>query len=146
MSGVVTRCTNSTVTEAWATVLGAPARVSQHESGALVHMAQKKLPPLEPVPAVVLAQVGDHPAPPFWREQFGWDNGRYLARAGHRYLSVHFLKRAEKYDTKGRLLQLRRTDLTKSRDAPGVGALAKACTGSKKGDRKVAFCSSGART
>lgn len=65
----------------------------------MVHMAQKKLPPLEPAPTVVFAQVGDQPAPPFWREQFAWDNGRYLARAGHRYLSVHFLKRPDKYDT-----------------------------------------------
>lgn len=99
MPRVVTRCTNSTVTEAWASVLGTPDRVAKHEAGALVHMAQKKLPPLEPIPSVILARVGDRPAPPFWREQFGWDNGRYLARVGHRYLSVHFLKRAEKYDT-----------------------------------------------
>jgi hypothetical protein len=99
VSRVVTRCTNSTVTEAWATVFGSPAPVIDDETGALVHMARKKLPPLQSVPAVVLAQVGAGPVPPFWKEQFAWDAKQFLVRVGHRYLSVHFLKKQGRYET-----------------------------------------------
>ena len=99
VSRVVTLCTDSTVTEAWATVLGAPGPVVEDETGALVHMARKRLPPLKSVPAVVLAQFGSEAVPPYWREQFTWDNNQFLARVGHRYLSVHFLKKADRYDT-----------------------------------------------
>ena len=79
--------------------------LDEDEVGALAHFGRKRFGPFERVPSVVLVQrpkVG--PVPPFWQQQLTWDNGRLLARLGHRYLSVSFLKqgddgRYQRYET-----------------------------------------------
>lgn len=45
-------------------------------------------------------QRPDRPTPPFWNRQVSWDQRQFLARVGHRYLSVHFLGTSDqKYKT-----------------------------------------------
>jgi len=94
LSKNVTYCTNSTITEAWTFVHGLPAAVNDAEMGALRHAAQKQLPGLKVLPGtVVVRRPQDGLAPPFWVYQLTWDDGRLRARLGHRYLSVHYLRR-----------------------------------------------------
>lgn len=101
LSKHVTYCTNSTITEAWTFVRGLPAPVNDAEMGALRHAAQKRLPSLKVIPSTVLVtQPQDGPSPPFWISQLAWDDGSLLARLGHRYLSVHYVKRSSgRYET-----------------------------------------------
>ena len=101
MSKRVTYCTNSTISEAWAFVRGLPAPVNDAEMGALQHAAQKQVPGLKPIPSTVLVtQPKEGPTPPFWMAQLAWGDGSLLARLGHRYLSVHYVKRAAgRYET-----------------------------------------------
>lgn len=103
----VTYCTNSTIAEAWAVIVGKPGALNDAEAGALEFSAQQRLGPLRKEPAIVLVESANRDiVPPFWREQLSWSDGRYLARFGHRYLSVHFLRRGdEKYETYATTLQ-----------------------------------------
>jgi hypothetical protein len=103
----VTYCTNSTIAEAWAVIVGKPGSVNDAEAGAIEFSAQQRLGPLRKEPAIVLVESANRDiVPPFWREQLSSREGRYLARFGHRYLSVHFLRRGEdKYETYARTLQ-----------------------------------------
>ena len=104
---VVTYCTNSTITEAWATVLGLPAEPDTAEVGAIAHFGRKRFGNFQRIPSVVLMQrPKSDPVPPFWEQQLSWEDGRLLARIGHRYLSVHYLKKAdERYQTYEKSLQ-----------------------------------------
>ncbi|ETX09346.1 MAG: hypothetical protein ETSY2_00005 [Candidatus Entotheonella gemina] len=52
----VTYCKNSTITEAWAEVLGLPGEPDQEEVAALAHMAKKRFGNLRKIPSVVLMQ------------------------------------------------------------------------------------------
>lgn len=98
----VTYCTNSTIAEAWATVQGMPVPVVPDEGPGLILAAKKKIEGLTDEPSLVVAQIQrpDRPTPPFWNRQVSWRNRQFLARVGHRYLSVHFLGTSEqKYRT-----------------------------------------------
>lgn len=88
-------CTNSTITEAWALVVGLPAPLDDTDSSVLLRAAKDRIASLVPKPAVVAVHVEPKLAVPFWREQVAWDDERHLARFGHRFLSVHFLRRGE---------------------------------------------------
>lgn len=98
----VSYCTASTITEAWATVLGMPAPIVADESPGLVLEAKKKIPRLKDEPTLVVANI-DHPerpVPPFWNRQVSWNEREFLARIGHRYLSIHYVGTAgRKYET-----------------------------------------------
>lgn len=88
----VIRCETSTITEAWATVLGLPDAFIAEEGPSLVFAARKRLPGAQVEPAVVIADIQRHqPVPPFWNHQIFWNDRRYLARVGHRHLGVHVL-------------------------------------------------------
>lgn len=87
-------CKNSTITEAWALVVGLPARIDDTEASALFRASRDRFPDIQLKPAIVAVQA-DNPAPPFWRNQVAWNSERHLARFGHRYLSVHFVRRGE---------------------------------------------------
>lgn len=94
-------CENSTITEAWAVVQGGPGKVQDSEFGALENYASKKIGKFETKPSFVLVKHkgSDETVPAFWKKQLSWDNEKYLARIGHRYLSVHFVKQGEgKYE------------------------------------------------
>lgn len=93
----VDRCESSTITEAWATVLGLPGPIDPTDAPVLGRAARDAIPDLALKPAVVTESVPpDQAAPPYWNQQVTWQNGTHLARFGHRYLSVHFLRQGEK--------------------------------------------------
>lgn len=97
----VTYCTNSTITEAWAVIIGLPGKIDNGEPAVALHHGQKRIGDFEVQPSFVFVEQRDIEAvPAFWRQQLAWGDGAYLARIGHRYLSVHFLKKGErKYET-----------------------------------------------
>jgi uncharacterized protein (TIGR04255 family) len=94
-------CERPTITEAWATVLGLPEAFVAEEGPSLVFAARKRLAGAQVEPAVVVADIQrQQPVPPFWNHQIFWNDRRFLARVGHRYLSVHFLaSTAATYET-----------------------------------------------
>lgn len=94
-------CKNSTITEAWAVVLGLPAPIDDTDAAVITRRAREKFGDLHPKPAIVAVQLGPEKlAAPFWNQQFSWAGGKYLARFGHRFLSVHFLGQAnDRYET-----------------------------------------------
>jgi hypothetical protein len=98
---IVTYCTDSTITEAWGSVHGLPGELDEEEIGALVHFGRKHFGNLQRIPSVIVMQRPKaEPVPPFWQQQFTWDNRRHLVRIGHRYLSVHFSAHGdERYQT-----------------------------------------------
>lgn len=104
---VVTYCTKSTITEAWAIVLGLPGEPDTEEVGALAFFGRKRFGTFQRIPSVVLMQrPKSDPVPPFWQQQLSWNDGRLLARIGHHYLSVHYLQKAdERYQTYKKSLQ-----------------------------------------
>lgn len=96
-------CERPTITEAWATVLGLPDPFVAEEGPSLVFAARKRLAGAQVEPAVVVADIQrQQPVPPFWNHQVVWNDRRFLARVGHRYLGVHVLASAaaayETYD------------------------------------------------
>jgi uncharacterized protein (TIGR04255 family) len=97
----ITYCENSTITEAWAVIRGVAGKVDEAEAGAVTVNARKLFGEFQGQPSIVLVE-GQSPeaVPPFWREQLLWNNGKNLARIGHRYLSVHYIQKGgEKYRT-----------------------------------------------
>lgn len=85
-------CEKPTITEAWATVLGLPDAFVAEEGPSLVFAARKRLAGAQVEPTVVVADIRPHrPVPPFWSHQVSWNDHRFLARVGHRYLGVHVL-------------------------------------------------------
>lgn len=93
--GHVDYCENSTITEAWTVILGLPGAVDPTDPPVLERSARRRLDSLERKPAVVAVDVRGDAVPPFWNQQVTWGQGRHLARFGHRYLSVHFIRRDE---------------------------------------------------
>ncbi len=100
MSKKVEYCENSTITEAWAAVLGSPAEINDSVTGGLENNASKVLGEFSIKPSrVFIEQNADEKlVPSFWHKQLTWNNSKYLARIGHRYLSVHFIKTEDKYE------------------------------------------------
>jgi uncharacterized protein (TIGR04255 family) len=93
-------CTKSTIAEAWATVLGLPAPLDETDAAAVTRVARERIEGLQRKPSLVVVNARADLASPFWREQFAWNRDRYLARFGHRYLSVHFVRQGEeRYNT-----------------------------------------------
>lgn len=103
----VTFCERSTITEAWAVVLGRSVPVIPEEPAAIVITARRALPQLEREPSMVIAEIPQRgPVAPFWSQQWTWDEGRLRARIGHRYLGVHRLADEEhRYETYERSLE-----------------------------------------
>jgi hypothetical protein len=103
----VTYCTHSTITEAWGLILGLPGKPDEEEVSALAHWGRKRFGHLQKLPSVVVMQWPNADlVSPFWQQQLTWDESRLLARIGHRYLSVHFLKKGdERYRTYQESLQ-----------------------------------------
>jgi uncharacterized protein (TIGR04255 family) len=88
-------CENSTISEAWALVLGRPSPLVPDEISAVVHKAKKDIEGLTIHPSVVLVASGSTGVmPPHWQQQVSWNNDARLARIGHEYLSVHFIRQA----------------------------------------------------
>lgn len=93
-------CTNSTISEAWALIQGLPAPLNDLEDKALLHVAAPQFPNIKKVPSLVFAQTDAGLTAPFWNSQLSWDEGKYQARVGHRYLSAHFIKNSKsKYES-----------------------------------------------
>lgn len=92
-------CTNSTITEAWALIAGFPGPIDTTEDDVIYRVARGEMRDLQEKPAVVAVEATGS-VPPFWNRQVSWDGGRYLARFGHRYLSVHFVRQSsDRYGT-----------------------------------------------
>lgn len=124
-------CTQSTITEAWALAVGLPVRFDETEASTLYRAARNQIEGLREKPAILAVEVRD-PAPPFWTKQVAWDDERYRARFGHRYLSVHFLPHGgEHYQTYDqslraeieRWLRLYEQALTSSKDPHAVDGI-----------------------
>ena len=99
-------CGNSTVSEAWAVVLGLAGKVDETEPPVLERTARERIVGLEPRPAIVAVNARSEAVPPFWRQQLTWHSGRHLARFGHRYLSTHFTRQGDdRYETFGKSLE-----------------------------------------
>ena len=101
MTAKVKYCENSTITEAWAVVQGAPGKIQDYEAGALINSATKIIGDFETKPSIVFVDKdSDDTVPAFWHKQLSWNSDSYRARIGHRYLSVHFIKQGKKkYET-----------------------------------------------
>lgn len=87
----VSHCANSTITEAWFILQGAPAKYDEDEIGSLNTEAKKRFPDLMRKPSVVLTHRTEQPQQPFWTSQLAWNGLKNQARIGHKYLSVHSL-------------------------------------------------------
>ena len=85
-------CKKSTITEAWTYFSGLPAVVDDTEAPVLRRAARNEIPQLEDKAAIVSVDVESGPVAPYWNKQVTWLQDRYLARFGHRYLSVHFVR------------------------------------------------------
>jgi len=95
-------CQNSTITEAWSVITGSPGEVRDADAGALENTASKSLGNFQVQPSFVVVERKEEGniVPSFWHKQLSYENGKYAVRLGHRYLSVHFIKKgADKYDT-----------------------------------------------
>ncbi|MBI4749173.1 MAG: hypothetical protein HY774_11840 [Acidobacteria bacterium] len=104
--GKITYCKNSTITEAWAKILGFPGKRNEEEIGALAYFGKKRFDNFQPIPSVVLIDSSLPDIPPCWEKQLTWDEGKLLARIGHRFLSVHYLNRGrDPYQTFDQSLQ-----------------------------------------
>lgn len=96
----ITYCENSTIAEAWGVIWGLPARLDDTDAAVLLRAARERIHDLQQKPVIVAVNPGPDLTPPFWREQVVWDGEQYVARFGHRYLSVHFVRQGEKrYET-----------------------------------------------
>jgi hypothetical protein len=99
-------CENSTITEAWTTIMGLPAPLDETDAPLMTRTAKETIEGLEVKPAVVAVLARKDLAAPFWSQQLGWDGERYLARYGHRFLSVHFIRQGEeRYQTFAKTVQ-----------------------------------------
>jgi uncharacterized protein (TIGR04255 family) len=88
-------CENSTITEAWALLTGLPSPVDETDAAVIERTARAEISGLRLEPAIVAIQTSSELVAPFWNRQFSWDSQHYLARFGHRYLSLHFIRRGE---------------------------------------------------
>ena len=93
----VVYCKSSTITEAWALVLGLASEPNRDEVDALPAAAHKRLGSTARDPAFIVVQgLKDRSkTPPHWNQQRSWNGRRQLARIGHQYLSVHYLANEE---------------------------------------------------
>jgi len=97
----IDHCTNSTIREAWAGVLGVPGKVDPNEATFIARVAQRADPTialrpvgrLVPQHAYALSLDPGEVAPPLWTHQATWNDGEGLARFGHRMLTVHHMVR-----------------------------------------------------
>ena len=83
-------------------ITGTPGEVRDADAGALENNASKSLDKFQVQPSFVVVErkKEGNIVPPYWHRQLSYENGRYAVRLGHRYLSVHFIKKgANKYDT-----------------------------------------------
>jgi hypothetical protein len=103
----IVHCTNSTIIEAWAVAVGLPGPVDDADAPLIMRRARSSITGMKERPAIVAVSGSKELAAPFWSQQVGWDNDRYLARFGHRYLSIHFVKQQpqELYDTYAKTLE-----------------------------------------
>jgi hypothetical protein len=104
----IQHCANSTISEAWAVVIGLPGRIEDADVPLVARAARRTIgPDLTEKPAIVAVNAPKDLAAPFWSQQVTWGGERYLARFGHRYLSVHFRREQEDepYDTYANTLQ-----------------------------------------
>jgi hypothetical protein len=99
-------CKRSTITEAWALVQGLPAPVDRAAVHLVRKRAGKQIEDLTDNPVFVVTP-GEGKVDPHWSAQVSWGNGRYHARFGHRYLSVHFVRQSEetRYRTYGETME-----------------------------------------
>lgn len=104
----VNYCTNSTLREVWAAVIGLPDVVTPDEFGAIraritrewpVHefVSREVLLPPEPPPSLLGPEAA---IPPVWWGQVRWEERRWLGRWGHRVAGLHrVLASGERYRT-----------------------------------------------
>ena len=88
-------CKKSIITEAWASFSGLPAPVDDTDAPVLRRTARKEIPHLKDKSVIVAVDVDSGLVAPYWNKQVTWSQERYLARFGHRYLSVHFVRQHE---------------------------------------------------
>lgn len=98
-------CKNSTIREALCIIQGKPEKVEESDAGILEKHAKKHYDSLKielkNVPTfVMIPQIEGQKLNPFWSRQKQWGQGKYVARFGHRYLSIHRIcNEADKYKT-----------------------------------------------
>ncbi|MBL8842267.1 MAG: hypothetical protein JNL90_12155 [Planctomycetes bacterium] len=96
----ISRCKKSTIAEAWAVVSGFPAAVVEAEATLIAHFARKTFPGLVTDPIIVVQAEAQEPTPPFWNQQLRSTDRMRIARFGHRFLAVHFVRAAQqRYET-----------------------------------------------
>lgn len=93
-------CKHSTITEAWAVLLGPPGAFT--DDGAirvLEYVVKGQFPGLEREPTMAFAAQGEEVAP-FWLMQLRLD-ARHRVRLGHHFVSIHFVREhgdADRYE------------------------------------------------
>ena len=95
MTQRVEHCEASTISEAWALVVGAPGPLDEGEKTLLLRGAKKTFDNLNEVPAFIIQKSRGEAIPAFWNTQAQWADSSQLARFGHRFLSVHRVATAE---------------------------------------------------
>ncbi|MBK7889625.1 MAG: hypothetical protein IPJ84_01875 [Bdellovibrionales bacterium] len=85
----VISCSKTTIVEAWFVVRGLPARYDEDEAGAIITEGKKRIRDLQRMPSMVIWPKTDQPQNSFWSSHLTWAKGRFQARTGHKYLSVH---------------------------------------------------------
>jgi uncharacterized protein (TIGR04255 family) len=89
-------CKNSTITEAWFTLQGVPAKFEPDEIGSINTAAKRRIPHLLTIPTLLVRSESKSLEPAFWSTNFSWNNGQFQSRIGHKYLSVHTICSSEK--------------------------------------------------
>lgn len=100
-------CTNSTLRETYAAVVGLPAPVAMNEFGALRTRFEREWPEHQFSSLQMLVPSSSPPAldpmqevPPFWYGQLAKGGGRWLGRWGHRTVGLHcVVAEGEQYRT-----------------------------------------------
>lgn len=96
----ISHCKKSTIAEAWAVLSGFPAAVVDAEATLIAHFARKTFPGLASDPIVLFQAEPQGPTPPFWSRQLRSNDRMRIARFGHRFLAVHFVRQAQqRYET-----------------------------------------------
>jgi uncharacterized protein (TIGR04255 family) len=99
-------CKDARITEVWCAITAAPGPIREEEAGYILQMAGQAHKDLVPMPVTRVIPRKSKPdlTPPYWTHEVRWNEGRNVARFGHRILGLHRvydpdLGNAKKYST-----------------------------------------------
>lgn len=86
-------CRDARIVESWCALSGSPGPVKTGEAGYILTRCSTKHKDIQLVPAARVIQTPANPesTPPFWSHEVRWNNGKAVARFGHRFLGIHRL-------------------------------------------------------